>query len=211
MVFSCGLGAQNHFFTRPTQALGNQCPTTGPLLAKRPTSASLRHPRLECLKADTGPGASDPSFVTSVKPPRGQALQRPSSTACPRIARTESMRGPGAAYRPCAPYRVPEGIGCLAYEADCPQPGHPVASFGHSFDYSLSEYIELEAATINKHEYLGGQIFAMAGGSPEHSALIASVGAPLFHQMPGGRLRVHSSNLRLRCLRSACPHIPTSR
>ena len=34
---------------------------------------------------------------------------------------------------------------------------------GHSF----AEYIELEEASSTKHEWLDGQFFAMAGGTPE--------------------------------------------
>lgn len=36
----------------------------------------------------------------------------------------------------------------------------------HRFDFA--EYVELEAASSTKHEFLDGRVFAMAGGSPEH-------------------------------------------
>ena len=48
-------------------------------------------------------------------------------------------------------------------------------AFRHGVHYSYAEYLELEAASNVKHEYLGGQIYAMAGGTPEHAALQAAV------------------------------------
>lgn len=65
-------------------------------------------------------------------------------------------------------------------------------------NYSFREYVAHDAASSTKHEYLDGQIYAMAGGSPEHSALIASVSAHLSNQVRGGSCRVHSSDLRIR-------------
>ena len=46
---------------------------------------------------------------------------------------------------------------------------------GHAVNYTFRDYLAHEAASNTKHEYLDGQIYAMAGGTPEHSALIASV------------------------------------
>jgi Uma2 family endonuclease len=37
------------------------------------------------------------------------------------------------------------------------------------------EYLELERTSEVKHEYLRGEVFAMAGGTPEHSRLAANV------------------------------------
>lgn len=49
-----------------------------------------------------------------------------------------------------------------------------------------------------KHEYLGGQIYAMAGGTPEHAAIATAVAAKLFASLQGGRCRVYNSDLRVR-------------
>lgn len=73
-----------------------------------------------------------------------------------------------------------------------------MVGFGRPVRHSFAEYLEVEEATSGKHEYLDGQIFAMAGGSPEHSALIASVVAQLSAQVRGGPCRVHASELRIR-------------
>jgi Uma2 family endonuclease len=36
--------------------------------------------------------------------------------------------------------------------------------------YSTEEYLALERESEERHEYLDGQIYAMAGDSPEHGA-----------------------------------------
>jgi len=46
--------------------------------------------------------------------------------------------------------------------------------------HTYAEYLALEASSNVKHEFLGGQIYAMAGGTPEHAALAAAaIGARL--------------------------------
>jgi Uma2 family endonuclease len=69
---------------------------------------------------------------------------------------------------------------------------------GHAVRYSFADYVRHEHVSNTRHEYLNGQIYAMAGGSPEHSALIASLTTHLSNQVRGGRCRVHMSDLRVR-------------
>jgi len=64
--------------------------------------------------------------------------------------------------------------------------------------YSFREYLLLEEASNTKHEYQGGQIYAMAGGTPEHAALAVSVSSALSQQLRGRGCRVYSSDLRVR-------------
>jgi hypothetical protein len=45
----------------------------------------------------------------------------------------------------------------------------------HQIRYTYADYLTLEASSNVKHEFLGGQIYAMAGGTPEHAALAAAV------------------------------------
>lgn len=68
----------------------------------------------------------------------------------------------------------------------------------HRIHYTLAEYLALEASSNVKHEYLDGQIYAMAGGTPEHAALAAAVIGLLFPQLRGGPCRVHDADLRVR-------------
>jgi Uma2 family endonuclease len=41
--------------------------------------------------------------------------------------------------------------------------------------YTYAEYVALEMLSTGKHEFLEGEIYAMAGGSEEHSALAAEM------------------------------------
>jgi Uma2 family endonuclease len=63
--------------------------------------------------------------------------------------------------------------------------------------YSYEEYLSLEEHSLTKHEYLDGEIYAMAGGMPGHAGLAARVIALLGQQRRAG-CRVYSSDLRIR-------------
>jgi Uma2 family endonuclease len=73
-----------------------------------------------------------------------------------------------------------------------------MVTLGHPVHYTFREYVLLEETSNVRHEYLDGQIYAMAGGTPEHSALIASVCGYLTGQVRGGPCRVHMADLRIR-------------
>ncbi|AGP37135.1 hypothetical protein BE04_33380 [Sorangium cellulosum] len=64
--------------------------------------------------------------------------------------------------------------------------------------YSYAEYLEQERTSPTKHEFLNGEIFAMAGGTPEHARLCLSVGAELRAHLRGRPCVVYSSDLRVR-------------
>lgn len=66
--------------------------------------------------------------------------------------------------------------------------------------YTFAEYVRLEDFSNVKHEYLGGEIYAMAGGTPDHAALAMSLGAALIGRLGGRSCRVFSSDLRVRVL-----------
>jgi Uma2 family endonuclease len=63
--------------------------------------------------------------------------------------------------------------------------------------YSFQDYLAVEEISTVKHEYLDGEIYAMAGGPVLHAALSAATLAAL-HRQFGGRCRVYSSDLRIR-------------
>lgn len=73
-----------------------------------------------------------------------------------------------------------------------------VTTPAHRIHYPYAEYLALEASSNVKHEYLEGQIYAMAGGTPEHAALAAAVIGLLFPQLRGSRCRAHDADLRVR-------------
>ena len=78
----------------------------------------------------------------------------------------------------------------------------------HAVHYGFREYLSLESASNVKHEYLGGQIYAMAGGSPEHAALQLAVPNLLFPQLRTGRCRAYGSDLRIRVLATGLATYP---
>lgn len=63
--------------------------------------------------------------------------------------------------------------------------------------YTYAEYLALEEESTVRHEYLDGEIYAMAGGSPDHAALAAAIIAALGSRLPPG-CRIFTSDLRLR-------------
>ncbi len=63
--------------------------------------------------------------------------------------------------------------------------------------YTYAEYAALEQSSPTKHEFLDGEIYAMAGGSEEHSALAAEVLRVLGNAVGGRPCRVHTSDLRI--------------
>ena len=64
--------------------------------------------------------------------------------------------------------------------------------------YTFNDYLPMEASSTVRHEFLAGEIYAMAGGTPQHAALAASMTAALISALRGGPCRVHSSDLRVR-------------
>jgi Uma2 family endonuclease len=63
--------------------------------------------------------------------------------------------------------------------------------------YTYADYVALELQSPTKHEFLEGEIYAMAGGSEEHSALAAEVLRILGNAIGNRPCRVHTSDLRI--------------
>jgi Uma2 family endonuclease len=74
----------------------------------------------------------------------------------------------------------------------------PPAALLHKLNYTYADYLGFEASSNVKHEFLGGQIYAMAGGTPEHAALAAAAITLLGPQLRGGECRPYNSDLRVR-------------
>src|SRR5687768_14245293 len=64
--------------------------------------------------------------------------------------------------------------------------------------YTFGQYIDLEQLSPIKHEFLGGAVWAMAGGTPDHAAIAANVSALLVEQLRGRPCRLFGSGLRVR-------------
>lgn len=65
---------------------------------------------------------------------------------------------------------------------------------------SYADYVSKERVAATKHEYVAGQVTAMAGGSPEHAWLAGSLARLLGNAVEGQPCAVFSSDLRVRVL-----------
>ena len=74
--------------------------------------------------------------------------------------------------------------------------------------HTCQDYLLVEEGSRVRHEYLDGEIYAMAGGTPEHAALAMSVGASLLGQLRERPCRVKSSGLRVRVLATGLATYP---
>lgn len=64
--------------------------------------------------------------------------------------------------------------------------------------HTYAEYLGFEASSNARHEFLDGQIYAIAEATPEHAALAAAVITLLGPQLRGGDGRTYNSGLRVR-------------
>lgn len=66
------------------------------------------------------------------------------------------------------------------------------------YRHTFQEYLFIEKTSAVKHEYLHGEMYAMAGASAEHVALCAVLVARLFGFAQGGPCRVYGSDFGVR-------------
>ena len=59
--------------------------------------------------------------------------------------------------------------------------------------YTYAQYVAVEQDSPTKHEFFDGEIYAMAGGTEDHSALAANVIAALVAALGDRPCRVHTS------------------
>ncbi len=82
----------------------------------------------------------------------------------------------------------------------CPATIGTVSVRGASTRMSYDEYRARETEAPQKHEYLRGDVFAMAGGTPEHARLQSRVAIELGRLLEGRPCEPFSSDLRVRVL-----------
>ncbi|WP_019498467.1 Uma2 family endonuclease [Pseudanabaena sp. PCC 6802] len=68
--------------------------------------------------------------------------------------------------------------------------------------FSVTEYLEAESKSEVRHEYLGGHVFAMAGGSKAHNIITLNIASGLRSQLRGGTCDVFMSDMKVK-LKSA--------
>lgn len=59
------------------------------------------------------------------------------------------------------------------------------------------EYLAYERASPGRHEYVRGEIFAMAGASEAHNTITLNVAVALRNQLRGGPCRAYASDMRV--------------
>lgn len=74
--------------------------------------------------------------------------------------------------------------------------------------YTYREYLALEQSANVRHEFLDGEIYAMAGGTREHAAICANIISSLSAQLRGRGCQAHSSDLRIRVLETGLATYP---
>ncbi len=62
---------------------------------------------------------------------------------------------------------------------------------------TYAEYLAFERASPTKHEFVDGEVWAMAGGTPEHGRLAAAVIGILYAMLHGRPCRPYSSDVRV--------------
>lgn len=62
---------------------------------------------------------------------------------------------------------------------------------------TLAEYLTFEEASDEKHEYLAGRIYAMAGGSPTHNQICFNLSACIGSRIQGTDCRGYSSDQKI--------------
>lgn len=75
---------------------------------------------------------------------------------------------------------------------------------------TYAEYLELEAETGVKHEFLDGEVLAMSGGSADHALIALSFGSELRFGLRGSGCRPFSSDWKVwipEALRAAYPDV----
>lgn len=68
--------------------------------------------------------------------------------------------------------------------------------------YTIEEYLEMENAATEKHEYYKGEIFAMSGAKLTHNMIVTNIFGNLYSKLKGKPCRPFGSDMRI--------HIPAN-
>lgn len=72
----------------------------------------------------------------------------------------------------------------------------PAVSYSHK-KYTIEEYLELEQASQEKHEYYQGEVFAMSGPKVPHGIISGNTFLALGNQLKGKRCRPFNGDQRI--------------
>lgn len=72
----------------------------------------------------------------------------------------------------------------------------PAVAYG-SQKFTVEEYLAMEEAAMEKHEYYRGEIFAMSGSKVPHNRISGNVYAALHQKLKGKKCRPYNSDQRI--------------
>ena len=72
----------------------------------------------------------------------------------------------------------------------------PAVAYGKQ-KFTIEEYLAMEEAAIEKHEYYRGEIFAMSGTKVPHNRISGNLYATLHQKLKGKKCRPYNSNQRI--------------
>lgn len=70
-----------------------------------------------------------------------------------------------------------------------PQPQSP---------FTASDFLDWDSTQTERHEYVNGEVFAMAGGEDRHASVSGNLFASLHGHLKGGPCRVYMNDVKLR-------------
>ncbi len=72
----------------------------------------------------------------------------------------------------------------------------PAVAYGRQ-KFSIEEYLEMENASMEKHEYYKGEIFAMSGAKMPHNAISSNLMISLGSKLKGKKCKPYGSDVRI--------------
>jgi len=64
--------------------------------------------------------------------------------------------------------------------------------------YTVEEYLALERASDERYEFFDGQVYLMAGESPDHGTICTNISGQLYNQLRGKSCQVFSKDMKVR-------------
>src|SRR6185312_3184920 len=72
----------------------------------------------------------------------------------------------------------------------------PAVAYGKQ-KISIKEYLEMENASMEKHEYYKGEIFAMSGAKIPHNTISSNLSGILYNKLKGKKCKPYGSDQRI--------------
>src|SRR5688500_10810407 len=174
----------------PTRS-STSSPTSTPARSKRSATSSATRPRSRTVRTSPHPSHAATPISTSSRTRRSKHCAAAVPVTRPPIASRASCSRRSTASPPACKLRGSSRSDARLAVMAIPVHGRPL----HRYTYA--EYVALERFSTTKHEFLDGEIYAMVGGSEDHSAIAANVLAALVNAIGDRPCRAHTSDLRI--------------